>query len=202
MLFSYADYDRLHSLVFVDGYPGYKPDVREIPNGDGQVDAEKRYAHVALKYLTTCRSKAKLMPYLRAAHADALYAAKELKVPEAFLPDIRYSALRVLEYPPGAGSAKHTDFDLFSTLLFRDDSKALVLHQDQAYDFSPGLHIGELGELIGIAPATPHHVEPRDEAQHSIVYFAIPDHGAVLPSGVTVGAWIEERIARSRVQGY
>lgn len=32
----------------------------------------------------------------------------------------------------------------------------------------------------------------------SIVFFAIPDHAAVLPSGETVGEWLEERLARSR----
>jgi hypothetical protein len=33
---------------------------------------------------------------------------------------------------------------------------------------------------------------------HSIVYFSIPNHDAILPDGTTVRDWLNERMARSR----
>ena len=51
MIFNSHDYDLLARLFRPEcAYSGYKPDTREVPNGDGKVDAEKRYLHVALKY--------------------------------------------------------------------------------------------------------------------------------------------------------
>jgi hypothetical protein len=190
-------YDRLHSLVFREGYPGYKPGVREVPNGDGRVDAEKRYAHVAAKYLRAYSETAgasgriaTLEHYLRMAHAEAVDIALSLGL-KAFIPAFETGALRVLEYPAGVGGASHTDFDLFAVNLWRSCP-------------NPGLgvgryHIGEIGELVGLGKAQPHCVEPLPEPQLSLVYFAIPPHEAVLPGGVTVGAWLAERVARSRV---
>ncbi len=81
---------------------------------------------------------------------------------------------------------------------------------DRARLISPGLHIGELGELVGLGPATPHRVPARPYAQKSVVYFAMPDHAARLPRAYepmqdrpepptqTVGEWLRERVARSR----
>lgn len=254
-MFTADDYQTLHSIVFAtdaDGrprYPGYRPEVVELPNGDGRADREKRYAHVAEKYLGNPRDNATLYSYMQLAHAEAIRVARALNVPDAFMPDIRYSALRVLEYPPGATSARHTDFDMFTLLCYRDRPKGLVRQPPwrgtyTSFDcrhldaIAPGLHIGELGEIVGLGPATPHEVvavqdsdcdedgprgAPYDRAQHSIVYFAIPDHAAVLPvervsqiqaddvdsliakidrddwSQVTVGQWLAERMARSRV---
>ena len=62
------------------------------------------------------------------------------------------------------------------------------------------IHFGEIMELIlPRNKATEHRVVYCDEiTQYSIVYFSIPDHEAVLPNGTTVGAWIDERIGRSR----
>ncbi len=116
---------------------------------------------------------------------------------------------------PGAGTAERTDFDLFTIVLWRSHPADLELTQPNecpsagrclARSINPGLHIGEIGELVGLGPATPHRVPARPYAQKSIVYFAMPDHGAVLPPSEkqaaghawTVGAWLKERVARSR----
>jgi hypothetical protein len=77
----------------------------------------------------------------------------------------------------------------------------------EARKIDPHLHIGELGELVGLGPATPHKVVPRPYVQRSIVYFAMSDHEMRLPIGntrredggrMTVGEWLKERMARSR----
>lgn len=209
MIFGPTDYAILNEIVFAGDYSGYKPEVREAPNGDGKIDSAKRYAHIAEKYLGDQGAwvDSYLRLFLRDAHREALRVAKSLGVPSAFMPDIRYGALRVLEYPVGAGSAEHTDFDLFTILCYRNDaesdSSGLSFEETLAETvrlsgISHGLHMGEIGEIVGLGRATPHAVDGRDYVQHSIVYFAIPDHAAVLPTGVTVGEWIAERIARSR----
>jgi hypothetical protein len=144
-----------------------------------------------------------------------------LEVPPEFYPRAADGTLRILDYPAGVGyGEKHTDFDLFTVCCYRSDPCALKLddlpeglhdltagRHAKATDIDPRLHIGEIGELVGLGPATPHYVEPRPEAQQSIVYFAIPDHDAVLETrnpglherDITVGSWLAERIARSRV---
>lgn len=212
------NYDELHSIVFAGGYPGYRPEVLELPNGDKRVDAEKRYAHIAEKYLSAYGKWSPGYEVLDAAldkaHALAMKVAHALNVPDAFLPVREFGALRVLEYPAGAHSHPHTDFDLFTLMMYRDQPACFV-SQDvpPGYGFNPTgealfqarklnaqLHLGELAEQIGLGQATPHLVVPSDKPQHSIVYFAIPDHLAVLPSGLTVGEWLAERMARSRVE--
>lgn len=204
-LFSTATYNLLHSLVFRPDYPGYKPTVKEIPNGDGNVDAEKRYAHIAPKYLTDPWQRAALMPYMEAAHALALKAAHLACIPFKYHPCLEYSAMRVLDYPPGAISNKHEDFDLFTLMCYRD--QPLCFRADEV-DMSPELrliksvnwqaHLGQLGEAIGLGKATPHEVLPSAYRQGSIVYFAIPDHNVALPDGTLVRDWLNERMARSR----
>jgi hypothetical protein len=125
----------------------------------------------------------------------AYYKSLELGVPPEFRPDFSAGALRVLEYPAGEGGHLHTDFDLFAVNLFRNVP-------------NPGLggtpyHMGEISELIGLGPAEPHYVAPLPVPQMALVYFAIPNHAAVLPDPFegkpdTVGAWLGRRIARSR----
>lgn len=213
------NYSDLHRIVFTDGYPGYKPSVRELPNGDGKVDADKRYAHIAMKYLSddvvsSRRDWAALVAALTEAHQLALKVATALCVPEAFMPSVQYSALRVLEYAPGAISNLHTDFDLFTLMMYRDQPDRFVTDEYDvratssfeqtsalhcARELNRQLHLGELAELLGLGTATPHEVIASKTRQCSIVYFAIPDHNAVLPGGLTVGAWIDERMARSRI---
>lgn len=215
-IFSADDYQTLHRIVFADGYPGYKPTVKEIPNGDGKVDAEKRFAHVAPKYLTNAvqhEDKAVLQEFLQIAHDVAEEAAFAAGVPFAFFPDIRYGALRVLEYPPGAISHTHEDFDLFTLMCHRDQPDRFYSHDEHDSSLTtaylsidlirlhnPQAHLGQLGEAIGLGRATPHEVLPSETVQRSIVYFAIPDHDAVLPDGVTVRDWLNERMARSRTE--
>jgi hypothetical protein len=119
---------------------------------------------------------------------------------------------------PGAGTVEHKDFDLFTIVLWRSTPDDLELlgdcrhHNDDARAINPDLHIGELGELVGLGPATPHRVPARPYTQRSLIYFAVPDHGAHLPHPVTfpashtrqqvrvhtVGEWLDERTARSR----
>lgn len=232
------DYHRLHNIVFSDDYPGYKPNVVESPNGDGKLDTEKRYSHVAKKYLDQIpgrypeqeHEKAVLRGYLDEAHELAIQVAVSIGVPRPFWPVQKYSALRVLEYGPTAITNEHTDFDLFTLMLYRNlpqyfnytngpiDSdrrkwvkqgrtiSQMVQHQKSlamANAVSPQTHFGELLEEIDIDTfkADDHEVVATEGPwQYSIVYFAIPDHNAVLPSGVTVGKWLEERIKRSRYE--
>lgn len=210
------DYDQLSRIVFRDDYPGYRPTMREAPNGDGKVDQDKRFAHVADKYLDAFKAPiadiAVLEYALFEAHQLAVQVALRLGVPADFMPDSAYGALRVLDYPPGATSALHTDFDLFTVMIYRDTPECFVAHPEvgfgrsgftsrlrHARQLNPQLHLGEIGELVGLGPATPHEVIASPKRQRSVVYFAIPNHAAQLPSGQTVGAWIDERIARSRI---
>lgn len=181
-----ADDFRLLSSLFDGGYRGYRPEVIEAPNGDGKLDAAKRYLHVATKYDPPTWA----FQYLLVAFMEAEDIARRLDVPKQFWPDIDACALRVLEYPPGADSAEHTDFDLFTFNAYRNTQD--VIGGDGR------LYMGEIGELVGLGPATPHSVPARDYEQKSIVFFALPKHDVILPSGITVGAWLAERVARSR----
>lgn len=209
MLFTSDEYEFLHAQVFREGYAGYKPTVKEIPNGDGLVDADKRYAHIAPKYFSTSEERTLLTPYLLRAHDLAVEMGRLLQLPEAFMPDVRYGALRILDYPPGAHSHRHEDFDLFTVMCYRDQPQMFrseeppgppgeALRKIRTLD--PQAHLGQLGEAIGLGPATPHWVLPGDQRQRSIVYFAIPDHESLLPSFSTVRDWLNERMARSRTE--
>lgn len=209
-LFSAADYATLAAIVFRPDYPGNATarGVVEAPNGDSAArDTGKRYSHVAEKYYRNpprdfTRDERILDIYLCRAYERACQVATALGVPEAFMPSFSAGALRVLEYPPGAGSHTHTDFDLFTLSCYRNQPDYLVRDYNEQLcdDIDPGLHLGEIFELLNIPPgiATTHHVDPSERTQHSIVYFAIPDRAAVLPSGATVGDWLTERLARSR----
>jgi hypothetical protein len=199
MIFNSRQYSELHSLVFrpdYPDYPGYKPDVVESPNGDGVRDSGKRFGHIAMKYLHQAEvftdATATMMEYLRVAHGRAYSIAVQLGVPREFMPSFEHGCLRVLEYPVGTNSAIHTDFDLFTINCYRNQYNA-GLGDDE-------VHMGEIGELIGMGPALRHHVVPSARVQHSIVYFAEPSHDAVLPSGVTVGEWLADRVKRSRYE--
>jgi len=203
-MFTKEEYEALHALVFRPDYSGYKPEVKEIPNGDGKVDAEKRYAHVAPKYFTTDQQREELTPFLEKAFNLARACADIAKVPAAYMPDIRYGALRILDYPPGAVSNKHEDFDLFTLMMYRDQPDLFVADQVEESRWLKRIqllnkqaHLGQLGEAIGLGKATPHEVLPSETRQCSIVYFAIPDHESPLGEG-NVRDWLNERMARSR----
>lgn len=201
-------YDRLHEIVFNSGnYPGYRPEVVESPNGDGVKDAQKRYAHVAMKYLRAWHSTPfyrwrELYDALFECHSLAVKVAEQLNAPRHLFPSVDHSCLRVLEYPAGAGSAPHTDFDLFTLALWREPWYGLECSSSGSR-FEPwdcagfDVHMGEIGQLAGLGKVLMHSVMPAPFVQHSIVYFAIPDHNAPL-ANTTVGEWIAERVARSR----
>lgn len=217
-----TDYKTISDIVFTKEYPGYRPDVVESPNGDGKWDTDKRYAHISTKYLgPTVLYSQTLLDFLHTAHHKAEQVAVELGIPKAFWPVMNYSAMRILEYPPGATTHPHTDFDLFTLMMYRNlphcfrylhpkhgefiEDEALVskmLNLKNANQLNKQIHFGELMEIINPKAyiATPHEVvvDQFDRTQYSIVYFAIPDERAVLPTGQTVGDWLTERKERSR----
>lgn len=219
-LFTSSEYAHLHSLVFRDGYPGYKPNVVEAPNGDGNKDLEKRYAHVAYKYLASDSGVDKqdrniLTDYLEKAHALAIEVAIAIGVPPAFWPVREHGALRVLEYNSTATTAPHKDFDLFTLMCYRNHpeyfkyisgdasqyKKNKSLHAAQKLNAQ--VHFGEILEEIDpeTFQATPHEVvASKGPYQYSVVYFSIPRHSVKLPSGLTVGEWLKERMSRSRYE--
>lgn len=192
--------------------------------GTGRVSG-KKYLHVK----DACEDAPDwARAYQDRAFAHACRVATALGVPAAYFPRPETGALRVLEYPAGAGSAEHTDPDLFTVPIWRETPEDLQIQCaadwqtngriEAARAIAPGLHIGELGELVGLGPATPHRVPARPYVQRSIVYFAIPDHASRLPQPcswegahtprhghgcgcqVTVGEWIAKRMARSRYE--
>lgn len=209
------EFDRLAAYAFSSANPGYKPTVREAPNGDGTWDEQKEYAHLAPKYFSGGTPE----PIIE-AWTDAMIAAIDV-CDQLGLSSWRPgpdSTLRLLRYLPGATTAPHTDFDLFTLSLYRSHKDAFKYIDAEpatigdwntdrersrrlltkARELSPGIHFGELmTEILGV-PATPHETLPLDEWSYSAVFFVIPDHAKRLPSGVTVGEWIRERVARSR----
>jgi hypothetical protein len=187
------DYNRIYDLAFSSDYTGYKPNVVELPNGDGKADVAKRYSHLALKY------NLHEFPRLEAAfwrgYATALERGLDARLdPEA-------CALRVLEYPVGAGSERHTDFDLFTVNLWRSHPE--LIHTDpNLWSYCEDVHLGELWPLMEDRSdkAEAHWVEPHPtEVQRSLVFFALPSHEDAVPgTDLLVGEWLQERISRSR----
>lgn len=202
-MFTRDEYDALAERVFRLSHPGYRPALAER-HPDGSVDFGKRYAHIAAKYRRPGARDEGLLLHkaeLR-AHYLAVRVACKLGIPPAWWPDITVGALRVLEYPAGIGGACHTDQDLFTVMMYRDQPEAFVGHGEvpaEAREVNAQFHMGEIGELLGYGPATPHEVLPTSTPQHSIVYFAIPSHHMKLPSGQTVGEWLDVRMAKARV---
>jgi hypothetical protein len=217
-LFTEQDYATLAGIVFRPDYPGNATarGVVEAPGGvPTQLDTGKRYAHVALKYIAQCphnTDTGTLVVFLVEAWSRAVQVAAQLRLPVEFQPSFEHRALRVLEYPAGIGGHYHTDFDLFTLACYRNLPDQFRYGNGphnrrfpQVRATNPGLHIGELVDEIcqtepGRTPlADPHYILPHPtQVQRSIVYFAVPDHAAVLPSGQTVGGWLEERKNRSR----
>lgn len=209
MMFCKEEYDTLADLVFRGDFPGFKPEVKEMPNGDGLIDV-KEYAHISLKNLTgwgTAIERNACLQALFEAHAWAEVIGELFGLPKALRPDIRYGALRVLRYPEGGLSHPHRDFDLFTMMLYRDKPAQFVaedhLLPPEVAAIDPMCHIGELGEVCGIGKAMRHEVKPCARPQHSAVYFSIPDWDAKLPGfaageQMTVKSWLNERMARSR----
>ncbi len=181
-------------------YDGYKPSVLEAPNGDGKIDAGKRYLHVALEYNPPDWARR----YLARAHFEACRIAEAIGVPDAFFPRVENGTLRVLEYPIGAGSAEHTDFDLFTVHCYRSTPDDFVRVcpgeiDPRASAIDPHVHIGDIGYEVGLGQATRHSVPARPYPQKAIVYFAMPANDAKMPDGSRAIDWIADRYARSRV---
>lgn len=224
-MFTAKDYSILASIAFEDGYKGFKPEIKEIPNGDGNIDQDKRFSHIATKYidkgLTTIQANI-VLTYLERANNKATEVAIELGVPREFWPSLQFSTIRILEYPPGAGCHHHTDFDLFTLMLYRNTEENFHFisppHSDFMKDkeeYNRQLNLGKamvenkqihFGELLPIImpkaySATVHYVDAdcSNRTQYSMIYFAIPDWDAVLPDGQKVGDWLEERYSRSRI---
>lgn len=218
-MFDAEDYRTISDIVFRKDYPGYRPAVIESPNGDDNWDSDKRYAHVAEKYLEKYQNRYEtvaLRSYLNKANDTAVKVAIELGVPKTFWPDVRYGALRILEYKPRAVSNPHVDFDLFTLMCYRNIPECFeytnMLSRDgvgsivadrpllDANEISKQIHFGEILEMVMPTHQATEHQVVADEhrTQYSIVYFSIPDHDAVLPNGTTVYDWITERMERSR----
>lgn len=200
-----GDYAVIHDIVFQPNYPGYKPTIVESPDGDGVLDHGKRYAHIAYKYLAEyydAGNKLILESYLNRAHNLALEAAYAMGVPEEYMPDINRGALRILEYPPGAVTNPHCDFNLFTLMMYRDQPEHFEYvsgePSTQLQEINHQIHYGEITELLGLGYATRHKVTASDTTQHSIVYFNVPRWEVKLPDGRTVEEFIVERTARSR----
>ncbi len=196
-LFDDADH-RILATLFNQPYAGYKPNVLEAPNGDGKIDATKRYLHVALKY----NPPQWAITYLARAHFEACRIAEAIGVPAEFYPKVENGTLRVLEYPAGSGSAEHTDFDLFTVHCYRshpEDFQRLDAVDPRAEAIDPHVHFGDIGAEIGLGRATRHCVPERPYRQYAIVYFAMPANGARMPDGSHAIDWIADRYARSRV---
>jgi hypothetical protein len=203
MRFTEAEYEEIAGHAFRGDYAGYRPAVQESPNGDGVWDEGKRYAHVATKYSPL----PDLMRYFNRAYFEARRVCSRLDVPRRLYPDPDQCCLRILDYPPGAGSATHTDFDLFTLQLYRDQPEGFVRQRGDSPSekagswredddqVSAGIHWGEMAEVAGFRRATPHFVQPLDVRQRSIVFFVLPCSDAPL---ITAGEWLAERYARSR----
>lgn len=206
-LFDIEDYNKLCEL-FVPGYAGYKPEVLEAPNGDGNIDETKRYLHVAMKYNPPDWA----IKFLAMAHFEACRVAEAIKIPDAYYPKIENGTLRVLQYPSGSGSAEHTDFDLFTIHCYRSTPEDFVrvdAVDPRAEAVDCDVHFGDIGEAVGLGRATRHYVPERNYPQQAIVYFAMPANGvsmpdsacdaSFLPHGTTAIDWISDRYKRSRI---
>lgn len=207
---SKSEYEDIHRFAFSNSNKGYNPKVIESPNGDGIWDEDKKYAHIAPKYFKQMGLADIRLNTLRAMHVyykafkEAKRVCNFLDLPKDFYPSWD-STLRVLDYPAGATTAPHKDFDLFTLCLYRDDENAFKYLDGEedgdlqiSRNFFPGIHFGELMTEVTGAKATEHEVIATENRQLSAVFFVVPDHRSILPSGISVGEWLSERKNRSR----
>lgn len=208
MIFNRDDYDKLSTLFDPElKYAGFKPGVFERPDGKGGVDYEKKYLHVALKY----NPPEFAVNYLARAHFEACKVAESLKLGSVY-PKVENGTLRVLEYPVGAGTEAHCDFDLFTINCYRETPEDCEEFVEVWRPMQRQMHMGEIGRLFDLGPATPHRVQGKPYIQRSIVYFASPSMDTSLLSEYkfpktdhdpevivrTTGEWQMERVKRSR----
>jgi len=202
MLLTEQDWDNLAPWAFSSQNKGFNPAVQESPNGDNNWDNKKVYAHIAPKY--GIENPTAAIIYTRAL-IQAAKACKYLKLPLPG-PD---STLRILHYPVGASSHSHTDFDMFTLCLYRNDTSGFVyeeIEQDKvltsARTLFPGIHFGELANLLTVGAAlksTKHRVQSLSTVQKSIVFFCMPELDTKIHKlNCTVLEWLNERKERSR----
>ncbi len=184
-------YESLFAYAFSAHNPGYRPTVVELPNGDGRADRSKRFSHVAVKYDLKAAPE-HVRSLFWGLCEEARHTAHGAGLPA---PDPAQCCLRVLEYPAGAGSEAHTDFDLFTLNVWRDPAGGLLVPADHK---AGRVHFGELSPMFEGPEATWHAVAPLPVPQRSIVFFVLPSRDTLLPDGRTVGQWLDERKARSR----
>ena len=187
---------KLREIMFAEDWPGYKPEVREIPDGQGEVDQHKRYSHISLHDLDKYdgEHKAFLTRLYNQAYKHAVqYYEQRMGLGDQAIPAIEECCLRLSEYPPGVGGEAHTDFDLFTMNLWRS-------HRDLLIPRRP-VHYGELLELLTYDEvAHRHRIEPHEtDTQVAVLFFVLPARDTKLPGGRTMGEWLDERLARSRV---
>lgn len=220
-IFNALDYAMLHQFAFSDKNPGYKPKVKEAPNGDGKIDQEKRYAHIANKYIANMPLAAQVektvfQQALAKCQQVAISIAVDLGIPQPYWPDLEDSTLRLLEYNEKAGAEPHVDRPcLFTLMAYRNlpqyfeyvydeenDYKKVAVDLDRARRFNAQIHYGGLMPIIvPESSATKHQVKPTGATgvwQYSAVFFAMPKLAAVLPNGKTVKQHVDECIATMR----
>ncbi len=213
-----SDYEKVHAFAFSEHNPGYTPEVIESPNGDTNWDTTKKYAHIAPKYFKQMKAPSiskflgtgpdSINSIYEGARKKAISICQALDIPKEFWGGDD-STLRILDYPPGATTAPHTDFNLFTVCLYRDDTASFKYLSgstnpllNRARDISEGIHFGEIMTEINGCEATKHEVVATKNRQCSIVFFVVPNHESILPSGISVGDWLEERKNRSRKINY
>lgn len=220
-VFSALEYAILHAIGFGPKNPGYKPEVKESPNADGKIDYDKRYCHIARKYIKNMPLGAQQEQHvfeqaLSKCQQIALQVAIELGIPEPFWPDLQDSTLRILEYNDKAGAEPHIDGPcLFTVMAYRNlpeffeyvydeenDYKQVAVDLDRARRLNTQIHFGGLMPiLVPGSRATKHRVKPTAKEgvwQYSAVYFAMPKLSAKLPDGRTVGQYVDEIKSKMR----
>ena len=215
MKLSTAEFRTLYTAVFnpANEFPGYRPNVMEAPDGDWVFDKQKHYAHVATKYLAEYDGyyKAVLTQLLHKWTDYAVERAIELGFPMKWWPSPEDSTIRIQAYPPGADSAPHYDFDLFTLFMYRNLAENYECmdgdHLDRYRWVKPdalnadAFHYGELATLINenYRP-TKHqvHADAKNRTQYAAVFFAMPRLDLTLPGGLKVQEWLDDRKWRSR----
>lgn len=186
MFFSKEDYDKLKSLAFSEDYKAFS-----------QIDKEydiptRKHSVITIDNLE--EKDIELIKYYTIAFNKSIEIAKELDVPENYYPDFNSSKLRVIEYPPEAGTGtKHYDHSLFTLTLYRDVDDAIWTETPPVYIHDIPIYYGLLIDEIGMGRPTFHQVLPKDMSQHSIVFFAIPSKESIRENRITRNITITAR---------
>lgn len=211
MKWSNSEFDYWASRVFTPTYPGYRALCFEQPDGNKDGESYYSYAHIASKYLdgwlTGHEMREEARDLIESLVEEARAWAVKFGIPFELWPTAEDSTLRLLYYPPGGAGAKHTDFCLFTLPVFRNLPQCFnieVANPDPIPGIpygEPKVHKGELmASLMPKEQADMHWVDadPDGRAQFSAVFFAMPPLKTLLPSGQTVGEWVEKRKKETR----